>query len=325
MTKPQKAGKAAVKAVSGIVDFIFIALLIFLLIFAGYTRWDSQQLYTAADPERYIMYKPSPPDVVSFEELQEINPDVLGWLTVYGTNIDYPLVQDPEGNTKYLDHNAKGEVEGSGALFLDHKNSPDFSDFNTIIYGHHMAKHKMFGDIDEFLNEDFFNTHEFGNLIYGNQNHGLQFVAMLQVDGYDSSLYKPGVAGEQERLSYIDHIYERAMYLRGVTKTGAQTSPTGTRREPVTPDDRIILMSTCSADTTNGRYVLVAKLLDHPVENPYPDTEKKIEKRKIDTSEISYRIGKHSVWMWIIILILLILLTLTAYLLVRRHDRKKRQ
>ena len=85
-------------------DFLFIILMILLLVFAFYAKWDSQQVYTKADPIQYLQYKPSPPEMVSFEELQEINPDVMGWLTVYDTNIDYPLVQTDDNNY-YLNHN----------------------------------------------------------------------------------------------------------------------------------------------------------------------------------------------------------------------------
>ena len=74
--------KRIINGFHSIVDFVFIMIMVFLLIFASWAKWDSQQVYTAADPVQYLQYKPTPPFVVSFEELQEINPDVLGWLTV---------------------------------------------------------------------------------------------------------------------------------------------------------------------------------------------------------------------------------------------------
>jgi len=333
-------------ALNNIYDIVFIALMLFLLLFAGYARWDSQQVYTQADPLQYIQYKPSPPEMMNFEDLQKLNPDVLGWLTIYDTNIDYPLVQ-ADDNEYYLNHNPKREPEGSGSLFLDYRNAKDFTDFNTIVFGHHMAHHEMFGDLDQFLDEDFWDKHEYGNLIYNSQNHGLQFVAMLQCDAYDWTIYHPKVVGEDSRIKYIHHIYETALYIRGLEtdrlramqdlyeeqkaeakKKGlsiedVDTVFSSTRSSPITPDDHIVLLSTCSADLTNGRFILVAKILDHPVENPYPDTTPHTVRQGIDTAKITARIGKYSVQTWILILILLILLVLALYILSNYLYRKK--
>lgn len=312
--------KKILRPVNAAFDLLFIALMILLLLFVGYAQWDSRQVYTSADPVQYIQYKPSPPEMVSFEELQGINPDVLGWLTIYDTNIDYPLVVG-EDNEHYLNHNPKDEPESAGSLFLDYRNSKDFSDFNTIIFGHHMSHHKMFGDLDEFLEEDFWNTHEYGNLVYNGENHGLQFVAMLQCDAYDFLLYKPGVKGETTQLRYINRIYETAKYVRGVpTETlraiqkQAGDELSLTRTSPVTPNDRLLLLSTCSAETTNGRFILVAKLLDESVENPFPDSEEHKVSETIDGAKLTETIGKWSTTQWILFLIILILIVMILYL-----------
>lgn len=311
-------------AIHSTIDFVFIIVMLFLLIFAGYVNWDSMQVYTAADPIQYLQYKPSPPKMMNFEELQERNPDVLGWLTVYDTNIDYPVVQG-EDNDFYLTHGPTKEVEGGGSIYLHYKNDPKFKDFNSILFGHHMTEHKMFGDLDLFLDEDFWNTHEYGNLIYDAQNHGLQFIAMLEVDAYDHQIYRIQDDDEDDRIRYINHIYETAMYVRGVDsstlknmqkqiKEAEAFSLPRVRTSPLTPDDHLILMSTCSADITNGRFILVAKLLDHPVENPFPD-ERNTSVIGIDSAKITLTIGKLSVWAWIAILIGLILLVLLLYIL----------
>ena len=198
-----------------------------------------------------------------------------------------------------------------------------------------MAQHKMFGDLDKFLDEEFWNSHEYGNLIYDAQNHGLQFIAMLQVDAYDWVTYKPAVNGETNRIKYINHLYETAKYVRGIDtetlrnmqkqleKTEEDDTPV-MRTSPLTPDDHIVLLSTCSADITNGRFILVAKLLDNPVENPFPDEEHTIVEG-IDTDKIVYYLGKWSLQTWIIALLLLILFMLIMYLLSRRRDRRKNQ
>lgn len=303
--------RTVINGLHSVVDFVFILIMVFLLLFAGWAKWDSKQVYTAADPVQYLQYKPTPPYVVSFEELQGINSDVLGWITVYDTNIDYPLVQDESGNEYYLDHNPKGEVETSGSVFLDYRNKDDFTDFNTIIYGHHMAEHKMFGDLDEFLDRDFFDSHEYGNLIYGNENHGLRFVAMLEVDAYDSVIYTPGLRGTTAKEDYIRHLYDSSIYIRGVDVSKIKASKIGRRQEPIKSTDHLVLLSTCSEDITNGRFVLVAKVLDHPVENPFPEKEHRISSG-IDTTKIVYTIGRLNLTTWIVFLTVLILCIIIA-------------
>ena len=86
-------GKRVVKFTDHVVDGIFVVLMLILLLCAIYIKMDSDSVYQGADPKRWIQYKPDfPEDVVSFEDLQKKNPDVKGWLTVYGTNIDYPVL-----------------------------------------------------------------------------------------------------------------------------------------------------------------------------------------------------------------------------------------
>lgn len=317
-----KVARTLIHSVDSVVDFLFIVLMVLLILLAVYAKWDSSQVYTAADPIQYLQYKPSPPVMVPFEELQKINPDVMGWLTVYDTNIDYPVVQSREGNDYYLDHNPKREVEASGSVFLDYRNDPYMHDFNTLIYGHHMAQHEMFGDIDLFLDEEFFNTHEYGNLIYNNQNHGLRFVAILQVDAYDNILYRPGLNNDESKLDYIKHIFEKALYIRGVDMNGTENPTVGTNQEPINIKDHLVLLSTCSADITNGRFVLVAERLDRTVSNPFPEEKHRINSG-IDTTKLVYTIGKLSLTTWILILIILILIVVILLVYLKKQRIKK--
>ena len=75
-------------------DFLFIALMITLLIIAGYMKMDIDSVYEDADPAKFIMYKPElPDDTETFEDLQKLNPDVIGWITIYDTNILHRLPQ----------------------------------------------------------------------------------------------------------------------------------------------------------------------------------------------------------------------------------------
>ena len=132
-----------------------------LLAFAGYALWDSNQIYQAADKSSYALYKPTETNEgKSFQELQAVNPEVFAWLTVYGTNIDYPVTQGHD-NMKYVNTNAEGLYSLSGAIFLDCNNSRHFSDFNHIVYGHHMENKVMFGELADFANRAMFDAHRY--------------------------------------------------------------------------------------------------------------------------------------------------------------------
>lgn len=317
-----RLAKASTNGLNRVVDTLFVLAMLLLLLVAIWTFWDARQVYAAADPNRFIQYKPDfPEDVETFEDLQAKNPDVKAWLTIYDTKIDYPLVQT-DNDDYYMNHDVFGEIQASGSLFIDYRNNSHFQDFNTIVYGHHMSERKMFGDIDLFLKEDFFKGHEFGNLYDGEKDNGLQIIAILSVDSHDPVLYYPAIDGEDLRIQYINQIYNTAMYIRGVSSTERTSITAEGRTSPLTPDDHILLLSTCSADITNGRFILVCKILDHAVGNPFPETEERRTGTGIDSYTLYQKYGTLPFWAWVGIIILLIILTFILYRLSRRRDKR---
>lgn len=89
------------------------------------------------------------------EHLQGKYPNIMGWIKIPGTNIDYPLVKG-EDNEYYLNHDYKGEYNVFGAVFMEKDNSPDFSDQNTIIYGHNIRTGKFFHELTtKYRNKEF--------------------------------------------------------------------------------------------------------------------------------------------------------------------------
>jgi len=250
--KAEAIGRKAIRVAKSIINNTVLVVFVLMIAFAGYALWDSKQLHKSAGKSVYEVYKPTAANGgKTFKELQVINDEVIGWLTVYGTNIDYPVTQAPN-NEKYVNTNAEGRYSLSGAIFLDANNSKDFSDFNSIIYGHHMAKKVMFGEIGEFSDRNVFDANKYGNLYFDGKDHGLEFFAFVHADAYDHSIFSPN-RKEDARQTYLFNLLAKSMYLRDVG---------------VSIDDRIVLLSTCSADSTNGRDILVAKLTDEVFEDP---------------------------------------------------------
>lgn len=330
-TNKNYTGRPVVRFTDRVVDGLFVVLMLFLLLCAIYIKMDSDSVFQGADPKQWIQYKPEfPDDVETFEELQKKNPDVIGWITIYGTNIDYPILHSKEDNDFYLSHNALKEPEGSGSIFMDYRNHRDFSDFNTILHGHHMAHQKMFGDLDRFVDEDYFQKHEFGNLYFGERDHSIQIIATIMTDGYDKNIYQTGKETEAERIQFINYIYSKASLIRGVDlsdKSREQRERDLLKQgatSPLSPNNTIITLSTCNMAETNGRYIVIAKLLDYTVENPFP--EKKAEKRgnneRIDTFTLFNRYGALPLYVWFAFLLLLILLTFILYRLSRWRDKQ---
>ena len=120
VTNNKTFGKKMIQSLSRAVDNAVLLLLLVCLIFAGYSLWDTHKVYEDASSAKYETYKPvSEEETKSFEELRAMNPDVLGWITIYDTMIDYPLVQSKVSNNEYLSRNPEKEFESSGSIYLD--------------------------------------------------------------------------------------------------------------------------------------------------------------------------------------------------------------
>lgn len=245
-----RIAKAVIRAADFVLDLVIILAVFILASFGAYSIWDTQQIYSSVSAARYETYKPKgAEDTMSFSELRSINPDVIGWITIYGTGIDYPLVQG-DNNDEYMNKTATGEFALGGSIFLSAGNAADFSDFNSIIYGHHMEQSQMFGDIDKFEDESYFRNHRYGNLYYNGTDHGIEFFAMVNADAYDFDLYAEKVQGKESYLSYVKQI---ARYWRDESLPMAA--------------DHIVMLSTCSDANTNGRYVLFGKITNKTYED----------------------------------------------------------
>jgi len=232
-----------------------LSLVLLLLAFGSYAIWDSGQVHSAASSKQYERYHPTAEnDGPSFQDLQARNPDVFAWLTVYGTNIDYPVVQG-QNNIKYVNTDARGRHSLSGAIFLDARSGPNFSDFSSILYGHHMENRVMFGEIALFSGKSYFEARRYGMLYIEGREHGLEFFAFVHADAYDTAVFRNQITEPEEQQMYLELLMQMAIHTRPDV--------------PVTIDDRIVLLSTCSPNATNGRDILIGKITDTVSHDPF--------------------------------------------------------
>ena len=306
MSVAAKVGRKTIRITNGCVNMVVLIVLILLLSFGCYAVWDSGQVHGAASSRNYEIYRPTAEnDAASFADLQAINPDVFAWLNVYGTNIDYPVVQGQD-NIRYVNTDAKGSYSLSGAIFLDYRSCPRFSDFSSIFYGHHMHNQVMFGEIELFADRSYFDARRYGMLYFGGQEHGLEFFAFVHADAYDMSVFRVNITGAEQQQDYLNLLMQMAMHIR--------------EDVVVTPDDRIVLLSTCSPSSTNGRDILIGRITDETHSDPFAaeQTERPSAIPGIDALP-----GWWTLWLRAgVIALLLLLILLAAVLIYTKRQRR---
>mgnify|MGYP001034481645 FL=1 len=199
----------------------------------------------------------------------DINSDYKGWLTIYGTQISEPVVQG-ETNETYLRTNINGEHAEAGTLFLDE--TTDLSqDGNLIIYGHKMNDGTMFGTLDKFEDEEFFDNN--GTVCWESEKgkEYYQIFALLVLPGYstdpdfiDLQAWN-NVLDEEQTADMLNTIADRASIFRGESFNLEK--------------DKYLFLVTCDYSINNGRLVLVGRRLSKKSE-----TEKTTEE-STDSSE----------------------------------------
>lgn len=187
---------------------------------------------------------------VKFEELQAVNPDIYAWITVPGTVIDYPILQHASDNTYYLMHNIDGSYGYPGCVYTENMNSKDFTDNNTVIYGHNMKNGSMFAQLHKFEDPDFFNENR-EVLIYLPDEvlHYTIFAAHVYDDRH--LLYSFDFTDPEVYQKYLDSIFSTRDMSANIDKDVT-----------VTADDQIITLVTCIGSQPNNRLLVQAVLTD---------------------------------------------------------------
>ena len=153
------ASKFFLKAANSLVTAVVALFLILAAAYSGYALWDNAQVYGAVDDiqSQLLKLKPDPEQKdggASFEELRKINPDVCGWITLDHTKIDYPILQG-EDNLTYINTDVYVILLCQEASFWIPAVTGIFQGKYSLLYGHHMAEHKMFGDLDLYRKRNF--------------------------------------------------------------------------------------------------------------------------------------------------------------------------
>lgn len=180
---------------------------------------------------------------IDLEALREVNPDVLGWIMIPDTVIHYPLMAGTEDNY-YLNHTWNKESYGVGSIFLEHLSSPDFTAFNTIVYGHNMNDGSMFGSLLQYRDPEFRETHPYV-YIRSDQDVYRYEIFSAYFAKIDSDTYGVQFSSENTKNRFLDQIIGNSVIDTGI-------------RPEIT--DRVLTLSTCSGRGASTRWVVHARL-----------------------------------------------------------------
>lgn len=174
-------------------------------------------------------------------QLSAEHDDSVAWLYIPDTNIDYPIMQSGD-NDYYAHRAADGSYLYAGSLFMDYRCSSDFSDFNSVIYGHNMGNGTMFADIPNYENEEYFMNHSYGWLTTEDDVRLIDFFAVARTSD-TSGLYlaRPNFNEWDLQLRNYASIYKEI---------------------GISADDNLIMLSTCTGAEGNSRTVLVGKIIE---------------------------------------------------------------
>jgi len=183
----------------------------------------------------------------SFLSLQEINEDIIGWITIEDTKIHYPILQT-DNNEFYLTRNYKKEETRAGSIFLDYRNDPKLEkNKNTIIYGHRMKDGSMFGQLKKYLDKQFFNEHK---TLYLDSIYEGYYVEVFSVYQTTTEFYyiETEFSDNPDYQQFIEQLQERSLFTSDVT---------------IDSNDLIVTLSTCdyAVDSLEGRLVVHGKLV----------------------------------------------------------------
>lgn len=195
---------------------------------------------------------PIPEKEVDFADLQEnTNGDIYAWIHIPDTKIDYPVLQHPTDNSYYLNHNLDGSRGYPGCIYTEDYNKKDFTDPNTVLYGHNMKNGTMFAGLHKYGDSEYLEEHPY---IYIYTEEGLlayEIFAAYQ-SGDEHILYAHD--GFEDRKVYGKYLEEilNMRSMGSVLKEGAE----------VTEDSRIITLSTCISGKPDNRFLVQGVLLN---------------------------------------------------------------
>lgn len=177
-----------------------------------------------------------------FPTLLGMNPEVVGWIKIEDTHINYPVVQGSD-NDKYIRTTLTGQYNNAGSIFVDYRVESPFESRNTLIHGHNHRNQQMFHDLVKYKDKEYFDEHPY-IMVYTPQGYHLYQIFSCYETSSTSKSYYVNLTDDGLYQSYLDYTVQQSAY-----DTGLKVDIT----------DKIITLSTCTNDWKDGRFVIHAK------------------------------------------------------------------
>lgn len=200
----------------------------------------------------------APKKDLDWDELRQLNPDIYAWISIPGTGIEYPVLRKENDNEYYLNHNLDGSYGLPGVIYTENYNSADFSDPNTVIYGHNMDDETMFSPLIDFMDEEKFS--------------GTHFIYIYR-ENEDLLIYEIFAAYEYPSIHLLlnfdfenEYVYDQ--YLRDILNVGVKGYGFSNVKKDVEINSkmRIVTLSTCTkTHDASKRYLVTGVLLNDMV------------------------------------------------------------
>ena len=256
--------KTVLRAANFLFNTVVILLLLTTVSYSAYALWDDNRIYAEAGNVQADMIKIKPEiseeadeGSADFSELLKVNPDVCGWVTMDGTQVDYPILQG-ESNFTYLNTDVYGNFALAGSIFLDSRNNREFHDTYSLLYGHHMADNKMFGDLDLYKDAEFFSENTTGTLILPDRAYKLDVISCLLVGADEDNIFEPTIWKDYNISRFLKWVRENSLHIHEDVLAELEN-----RKEPF----QILSLSTCSYEYTDARTIVLT------VMEPYASEE----------------------------------------------------
>lgn len=183
------------------------------------------------------------PNPIDFGSLQKINDEIIGWIKVTALDISYPIAQ-AEDNEYYLHTTFQNTYNFAGCIFMDYQNKSNFTDQNTLIYGHNMKNGSMFGKLKKFYEEGVYEKSPYFWIYTPDKIYKYEIFTCSEVAA-DSETYQLSFENESTFQQYLNDAVERSVVKSNVAVTGK---------------DKIVTLSTCTGNDAT-RFIVQGKLI----------------------------------------------------------------
>lgn len=240
------------KIIEKFFDTILLFVSILFLSVGIYAIVDNRIIINEADiPEDFKQSAMADREYPDIRELQKTNRDLVAWLTLDDTKVDYPIAQTKD-NSKYLTIDYAGNHSISGTPFVDYRNT-FLNDDYTIIYGHRMNQQKMFGSIVEYADASYMQKHLRGTITTTEGTMELEVIAYSVEDLSKTILYDLSNNKNNHNSSILESISKTALTINGKYSRDYL-------RSEKTSKWKLLLLSTCDKDSRHYRDVLLLRI-----------------------------------------------------------------